>query len=872
MSLLHRDKSKGEDSDPRRSTDKANSLSPSVTTDQTGSPARSSLNLSQTVSHDNLAAVSRQKSRPGAAGGDSNSTIQPAASSKADKSPTVEQSVRIFRLFEALRSGDTVAISKAIRDSVGGESDTRKSISSVTSVREGPLALEGTSLLHLAVQCAEQPVIEYILSSAESSDGVIDVNGRDRDGNTPLHLAASLGRSQIVRLLLRQPAVNDSIINNQGRTPLDVARTPEIFQQLQLSKSLFIDATVKHVHQLISKGKYDALEKLIAEPRVQANLDLNGGELVTDPVTAASAGTLLHEGARKRDTRLIQILLLNGADPFRRDKKGKLPQDVTKDERTRGVLKRSPAAAAAQRGIQEKTVLGSSTSQAAIMNAAAGGATTIDATLAGKESREIKGYLKKWTNYTTGYKLRWFVLEDGVLSYYKHQDDVASACRGAINMRIAKLYMDPQDKQRFEILGKSSVKYHLKANHVVEAKRWFWTLNNAIQWAKDEARAEEGRRIKSQEAFNQAKNDELERTEQLDKSKTPDGTSDSISLHSSRPGQKSAGSLLGPASRLGPAGVSSVSSNIGEEDDAVIDSREGSLAGPLSQVPTRMGDDETQEGDYADDGSSQAEEPHSRDAFDITAQSAKLQLDLLSTVSGALNSEKAKNPNITITHPTVTQALSAYDTGIRSLHGLVVDLLKIARDRESYWQGRMDREVEIRKLWEENMARLAKQHEELEGRMEETEDKRKKTKRALREVLQEGSIPGSRQEPASGNLQDALSKVRVQDDGTALQSKVGQPPRRKSTFAEISQISDTETDDEEFFDAVDAGEIEVLPEIPVEPAQPEPETKKAVQDQALAKENEIETSFKGYEEPPRKKLLLDDDDRPVISLWVCISN
>jgi hypothetical protein len=38
-----------------------------------------------------------------------------------------------------------------------------------------------------------------------------------------------------------------------------------------------------------------------------------------------------------------------------------------------------------------------------------------------KEAREMKGYLKKWTNYTSGWKLRWFVLEDGVLSYYKHQ-------------------------------------------------------------------------------------------------------------------------------------------------------------------------------------------------------------------------------------------------------------------------------------------------------------------------------------------------------------------------------------------------------------------------------------------------------------------
>jgi hypothetical protein len=88
-------------------------------------------------------------------------------------------------------------------------------------------------------------------------------------------------------------------------------------------------------------------------------------------------------------------------------------------------------------------------------------------------------------------------------------DDTGSACRGAINMRIGKLYMDPQDKQRFEIQGKSSVKYHLKANHQVEAKRWFWALNNAIQWAKDEARDEEKRTNQDQEALKRAKIEQL---------------------------------------------------------------------------------------------------------------------------------------------------------------------------------------------------------------------------------------------------------------------------------------------------------------------------------------------------------------------------
>ena len=108
--------------------------------------------------------------------------------------------------------------------------------------------------------------------------------------------------------------------------------------------------------------------------------------------------------------------MLNGADPFRRDRKGKLPQDYTKDDRTRAILKRSPAAAAAQRGIQEKTILAGQ---------AQPGAPSESSGMGSKESREMKGYLKKWTNYTSGYKLRWFVLEDGVMSYYKHQGKIS---------------------------------------------------------------------------------------------------------------------------------------------------------------------------------------------------------------------------------------------------------------------------------------------------------------------------------------------------------------------------------------------------------------------------------------------------------------
>ena len=299
-----------------------------------------------------------------------------------------------------------MAIARAVRETSEIPPINEDVQASKTS--SGPL--EGTTLLHLAIQCADPPVVEQILSVAKSAPGVIiDINAPDRDGNTPLHLASMLGRASTVRILLEHPEVNDSLTNYQGRSPLDLARTPEIFQRLQLSRSIFMDIKTKEIQALVNEKNYEELEKFLEDSHVEAVIDVNSGELATDPSTVQSGGTLLHEAARNRDIKLIQLLLLHGADPFQRDRRGKLPQDITKDERTRAILKKSPAAAAAQRGIQERAVLGNLSSP------------TADNSPGGKDGREMKGYLKKWTNYTTGYKLRWFVLEDGVLSYYKHQ-------------------------------------------------------------------------------------------------------------------------------------------------------------------------------------------------------------------------------------------------------------------------------------------------------------------------------------------------------------------------------------------------------------------------------------------------------------------
>lgn len=752
-----------------------------------------------------------------------------------DKGSSLESSVRKFRIVEALRSGDTAFLSKAIRES--SENGPRMSTSSFTA-QSG--ALEDTTILHLAIQCAEQPVVEYVLSDGAAS---LDVNARDKDGNTPLHIAAMQGRTPVVKLLLDNKDINDAIANHQGRLPIDLARNPEICQLLQLSRSMFAENKVRQVQDLILHGELKVLEQVLEEPRFKTVLDINSAEFASDPTTVQSGGTLLHEAARRKNSRLIQVLLLHGADPFRRDRKGKLPQDVTKDEITRAMLKKSPAAVAAQRGIQEKAVLGSTTQ----------GATTATPgdPLAGREAREMKGYLKKWTNYRKGYQLRWFVLEDGVLSYYKHQDDAGSACRGAINMRIAKLHMSADEKTKFEIIGKSSVKYTLKANHEVEAKRWFWALNNSIQWTKDQAKEEERQRARNAELLKQAK------AEHSQGNLEPPSESASIADPSRSSIQLTRMQSSAKASSVGGFPVNG--SN--DEDDFVDAATEAGKTDNHGETAADDGDDDEE---YGEDSSGRVSPPATKDAFNITAQSAKLQLDTIANVTSALLLESTRNPALTLSDTKTSQALATYDAAIRSLNGLIGDLLRISKDRDAYWKYRLDKETALREMLEDTMQNVIMEQESLQTRVGEAELKRKMTKRILREVVENGALTDSQgplsPPPATTAQEGAADEALAEPLGAKSPSL--SLSRRQTVITQIADISDSESDEEEFFDAVDAGQVEVS-ELP-----PSELTASQVKKLVISDAYDISSAFKGYENGIRTKLKMDADNRPKISLWV----
>lgn len=416
-------------------------------------------------------------------------------------------------------------------------------------------------------------------------------------------------------------------------------------------------------------------------------------------------------------------------------------------------------------------------------------------------------------------------------------------------MRIAKLQMDPSDKSKIDIHGKSSVKYNLKANHEVEAKRWFWALNNAMQYTKDEAKEEELRLKQENEELKKAK---LERAE---KRKTSDN--DAVSLQSSLPKPVPGSSLYVPGGSVAPSTTA--------VDDESPSLYEQSISGnelgrSRSAQPTIEGDIDDDD-DYGDDASSTAGQPETKDALNITTQSVKLQLDFLGQVSAALQQERAANPELAIGEPKITKALSAYESSVDNLKGLVGKLVQISRDRDAYWQYRLEREANVRRMWEDSMAKVVQEHEELEQKIGESEDKRKRTKRALNQALE--------------NLAVAESQPSTPAPTDGSEKRLDDPPVRRKTIVDLSGVPEDESDDEEFFDAVGSGDVEVMdampPSSPGLTAQEVPAIDGALDDLRTRKMKEIEPSFHGYEDGIRKRLKMDADDRPKISLWVRLS-
>lgn len=94
---------------------------------------------------------------------------------------------------------------------------------------------------------------------------------------------------------------------------------------------------------------------------------------------------------------------------------------------------------------------------------------------------KVEGFLYKYTNFAGGYRKRWFVLENSILSYYNSPSEYPVSCRGSINLEYVQIIINPSNACKFDLIGgmRTEVKIHLKAEAQDEAKRWIIALKQA---------------------------------------------------------------------------------------------------------------------------------------------------------------------------------------------------------------------------------------------------------------------------------------------------------------------------------------------------------------------------------------------------------
>jgi ankyrin repeat protein len=120
-----------------------------------------------------------------------------------------------------------------------------------------------------------------------------------------------------------------------------------------------------------------------------------------------SGTSLLHEAARHKDLRLIELAVRAGADVFVRNRKGKMAYEGSgKDDRVRVFLRQCLF-------LPLIKILSLLMITIAVANH---DKTLIPNPTPLTEPPVLKGYLNKYTNVAKGYNTRWFVLKNGVLS------------------------------------------------------------------------------------------------------------------------------------------------------------------------------------------------------------------------------------------------------------------------------------------------------------------------------------------------------------------------------------------------------------------------------------------------------------------------
>ena len=528
---------------------------------------------------------------------------------------------------------------------------------------------------------------------------------------------------------------------------------------------------------------------LIALPRVHA-VDLS--------LTVKGTDDVLRAAVRQNDSEMVQLAVHKGADPFEKDVNGRSALDIAPNDSMRALLHQLSSAANDSRAVNPA------------------------------HSPSYRGFLSKWTNMVGGFKLRWFVLKDGVLSYYQSPEDVGRHARGSVYLRYATIQQDKREPNRFEVvsqMGKGVNKFYLRGTDAAECTQWIQVLERSKRFHELEAQHTTG-------------------AERSSTATEPASAGTALQTHES--------GFLDDASS--EAASLEDSASVQQESTGLPHSKEFAIVQNLMTTYFEV----SLQAVHKLDGTGHA-------ASAIQAPLPTNQGEAAKPVAQALGASTDNN-----------ETLETLKVLMHKRYRLWQEYCRMVAAREAYLKQQIEREVAARQLWEENISTLAHQQNDLENSL----------RNAARVISQQRRELGAGDEavPAGGQPVRSLSLDDPNDeffDTVETEGDEREAPSGKEAGAAAGAAAGGAAAGAGAGAAAGAGGAE-------EAAQPEPAGKEekeqappGKQEGAPAAGREVQPLFKdGTEEKKsfesythlRERMPISNDDRPSMSLWGILKN
>lgn len=534
------------------------------------------------------------------------------------------------------------------------------------------------------------------------------------------------------------------------------------------------------------------------------------------------------------------------------------------------------------------------------------------------------------------------MLQNGQLSYYRHQSEEGKASRGTIVMNHARVSgpsaSGQGDPNKFEISSEvAKFRFFVKADHPLEAIRWVEDLKAHIDYASGNLQRRKSTSETLQRTGSSFRTPSLGMTQvpEADESRThlsssPEGnftpnvipptptrgdktpshhdpaqgdetaTRSSLSASASLPGaltRRLSTSTLKkfipgkhtPSSLSNMASANDSSISIPRSTDESISSSMA-LGSSASSVPPQ--DDPIDAGSIIsfgnEDSMNGAKKPPHEENFVLLENSAKAQIEACEQLINVIDVDT------TSTDERQEDVRDALKQGIKKVKALYDEYVEHTKDREHWYCRRYEQEIEARRLWEDNLAHLAKQQAELESELQKEAQKGNRRKKELRNLQARSRTPSLASPPATGRIQPPLAEagkeISEQEESehagrdrsdTITAATIAGASTGAAAGASTAAVSDenanvddddsSDDDDDEFFEAVDSGQLEMS----VDPPLTEPPSavfhEKDLPEAIKEKIAEKDLVYAGYKHP-RTELPIGVDDRPDVSLWSILKN